>query len=172
MSSFSWITSPILGKPNSFQPAIYLTGKGVVGRVITDLGLFDLTGESFCVVELSPGVSYADVAVKTAAPVPISSQHLPSQDLEHALPQRIEIQANAYAQCMPDPRISVRIVVIGDFQVQILDLLRKVRCHTAPPQPPGGAGSGHSPPCGSLTTHCMGGGFGSSKSAARQNEPS
>ncbi|MEB3048864.1 CoA transferase subunit B [Mycolicibacter sp. MYC123] len=46
-----------------------LTGRGVVSRVITDLGVFDVTGSGFAVVELAPGVSYDDVVAKTGAPV-------------------------------------------------------------------------------------------------------
>ena len=46
-----------------------LTGKAVVSRVITDLGVFDVAGDGFTVVELAPGVGYADVAAKTAAPL-------------------------------------------------------------------------------------------------------
>lgn len=49
--------------------ALPLTGRGVVRRVITDLGVFDVTGTGFAVVELAPGVSYDEVAEKTAAPV-------------------------------------------------------------------------------------------------------
>ncbi len=46
-----------------------LTGKAVVSRVITDLGVFDVAGDRFTVVELAPGVAYEDVAAKTAAPL-------------------------------------------------------------------------------------------------------
>jgi 3-oxoacid CoA-transferase subunit B len=46
-----------------------LTGKAVVSRVITDLGVFDVTGEGFAVVELAPGVDYRDVVAKTGAPL-------------------------------------------------------------------------------------------------------
>ena len=46
-----------------------LTGKAAVSRVITDLGVFDVTGAGFGVVELAPGVEYAEVAAKSAAPV-------------------------------------------------------------------------------------------------------
>ncbi|MGB3286890.1 CoA transferase subunit B [Mycolicibacter algericus] len=46
-----------------------LTGRGVVRRVITDLGVFDVTGAGFAVVELAPGVSYDEVVAKTGAPV-------------------------------------------------------------------------------------------------------
>ena len=46
-----------------------LTGKAVVSRVITDLGVFDVTGTGFAVVELADGVTYDEVVAKTAAPV-------------------------------------------------------------------------------------------------------
>ncbi|HEX7825038.1 MAG TPA: CoA-transferase, partial [Mycobacterium sp.] len=46
-----------------------LTGKAVVSRVITDLGVFDVTGTGFAVVELADGVELSDVVAKTAAPV-------------------------------------------------------------------------------------------------------
>ena len=46
-----------------------LTGKAVVSRVITDLGVFDVTGTGFAVVELAEGVDYDDVVAKTGAPV-------------------------------------------------------------------------------------------------------
>lgn len=46
-----------------------LTGRGVVGRVITDLGVFDIGDDAFEVVELAPAVGYDDVVAKTGAPV-------------------------------------------------------------------------------------------------------
>ncbi|MBI3213560.1 MAG: CoA transferase subunit B [Mycobacterium sp.] len=46
-----------------------LTGKAVVSRVITDLGVFDVTGDGFRAVELAPGTSFDEVAAKTAAPL-------------------------------------------------------------------------------------------------------
>ena len=46
-----------------------LTGRGVVSRVITDPAVLDVAGAGFEVVELAPGVQYADVVAKTAAPV-------------------------------------------------------------------------------------------------------
>lgn len=46
-----------------------LTGRAIVQRVITDLGVFDLTGESFRIIELAPEVSLDEVTAKTAAPV-------------------------------------------------------------------------------------------------------
>jgi 3-oxoacid CoA-transferase subunit B len=46
-----------------------LTGRGVVSRLITDLGVFDVSGTGFTVFELAPGVEHSDVVAKTAAPV-------------------------------------------------------------------------------------------------------
>ncbi len=44
-----------------------LTGQGVVDRVITDLGVFDVEGTGLCLVELAPGVDRAQVEARTAA---------------------------------------------------------------------------------------------------------
>ena len=46
-----------------------LTGKEVVDRVITDLGVFDVAGEGMRVVEMAPGVTRDEVAAKTEAPI-------------------------------------------------------------------------------------------------------
>jgi 3-oxoacid CoA-transferase subunit B len=46
-----------------------LTGKAVVSRVITDLGVFDVASTGFAVIELADGVDYDDVVSKTGAPV-------------------------------------------------------------------------------------------------------
>jgi 3-oxoacid CoA-transferase subunit B len=46
-----------------------LTGRGVVSRVITDLGVLDVTGEAFELVELAPGVTREEVVAATGAPV-------------------------------------------------------------------------------------------------------
>jgi 3-oxoacid CoA-transferase subunit B len=42
-----------------------LTGVGVVDRIITDLGVFDVTPEGLKVMELAPGVSFETVQAKT-----------------------------------------------------------------------------------------------------------
>lgn len=46
-----------------------LTGRGVVSRVITDLGVFDVTGTGFEVVDLADGVDYDNVVAVTDAVV-------------------------------------------------------------------------------------------------------
>lgn len=46
-----------------------LTGRGVVTRVITDLGVLDVTGDAFGLVELATDVSTEELIEKTGAPV-------------------------------------------------------------------------------------------------------
>ena len=46
-----------------------LTGKGVVGRIITDLGVFDVTQTGLRVVEKAPGVDDAVLAASTGVPL-------------------------------------------------------------------------------------------------------
>ncbi|MCD2512011.1 3-oxoacid CoA-transferase subunit B [Comamonas endophytica] len=47
------------------QCTLPLTGVGVVDRIITDLGVFDVTPEGLKVVELAPGVEFAQVQEQT-----------------------------------------------------------------------------------------------------------
>ncbi len=56
-----------------------LTGRAVVSRVITDLGVFDVAGTAFAVVELAPGVERGDVAAVTAAPLICTGTSTPEQ---------------------------------------------------------------------------------------------
>jgi len=42
-----------------------LTGVGVVNRIITELGVFDVTPQGLKVAELAPGVAQDEVATKT-----------------------------------------------------------------------------------------------------------
>ena len=49
-----------------------LTGKGVVNRIITDLGVFDVTDDGLKAVVLAPGVTQDEVRLKTGCHVHMS----------------------------------------------------------------------------------------------------
>ncbi|GCD88063.1 succinyl-CoA--3-ketoacid-CoA transferase [Nocardioides sp. LS1] len=46
-----------------------LTGRGVVSRVITDLGVLDVAGSGFKLVELAPGVTAETIVSTSGAPI-------------------------------------------------------------------------------------------------------
>jgi len=50
-----------------------LTGVGVVDRIITDLGVIDITATGLKLVELAPGVTREDIVVATGAPLDVSA---------------------------------------------------------------------------------------------------
>ena len=49
-----------------------LTGAGVVNRIITDLGVIDVTDQGLKLVELAEGVTTEEIIAKTAAPLDIA----------------------------------------------------------------------------------------------------
>jgi 3-oxoacid CoA-transferase subunit B len=49
-----------------------LTGKGVVNRIVTDLGVFDITDDGLKAVVLAPGVTQDEVRLKTGCHVHMS----------------------------------------------------------------------------------------------------
>ncbi len=58
------------GRPKILpECSLPLTGAGVVTRIITDLGVLDVTESGLVVVELAPGVSAEEMVGKTGAPV-------------------------------------------------------------------------------------------------------
>ena len=50
-----------------------LTGRGMVSRVITDLGVLDVLGDGFELVEVAPGVTVEEITAATAAPVKVAA---------------------------------------------------------------------------------------------------
>ena len=52
-----------------------LTGLGVINRIITDLGVLDITPKGLKLLELAPGVTKEDIVAKTGAPIDLSAVH-------------------------------------------------------------------------------------------------
>ncbi|MDX2851973.1 MULTISPECIES: CoA transferase subunit B [Streptomycetaceae] len=52
--------------------ALPLTGKACVDRIITDLGVLDVTDRGLVLVETAPGVTTQEILEKTAAPVHVA----------------------------------------------------------------------------------------------------
>jgi 3-oxoacid CoA-transferase subunit B len=50
-----------------------LTGEQCVHRVITDLGVLDVTPDGLALVETAPGVTIEDITARTNAPLRVDS---------------------------------------------------------------------------------------------------
>ncbi|MER6346283.1 CoA transferase subunit B [Streptomyces sp. NPDC001595] len=57
------------------QCSLPLTGERCVHRVITDLGVLDVTEDGFALVETAPGVAFEEIAARTDAPLLPSARH-------------------------------------------------------------------------------------------------
>jgi len=55
-----------------------LTGKAVVNRLVTDLGVFDVTPDGLKGVELAPGVGVEEIRLKTGCHVRLSHLNVPA----------------------------------------------------------------------------------------------
>ncbi|MGY1578946.1 CoA transferase subunit B [Streptomyces sp. MN13] len=51
-----------------------LTGERCVDRIITDLGVLDVTGDGLALVETAPGVTVEDIAARTDAPLRVGDR--------------------------------------------------------------------------------------------------
>ena len=55
-----------------------LTGKGVVNRIVTELGVFDVTPDGLRAAELAPGVTAEEIRLKTGCHVHLSHLNVPA----------------------------------------------------------------------------------------------
>jgi 3-oxoacid CoA-transferase subunit B len=51
-----------------------ITGLNCVGKIVTDLGVFDITAEGFQCIEFAPGVTLEEIKAKTAGHLTISGE--------------------------------------------------------------------------------------------------